>query len=92
MTTIDDVYAERDHLVAFLSRLYPAHFSEATDAKPGWQFVVCIHTPAGQLAWHIPDHELGELFWHLSEAPNDWDGHSTELKYSRLMSLVRTDR
>lgn len=86
----DTVYAERDRLVAFLSRLYPAHLAVATDAEPGWNYVVCIHTPAGQMAWHVPDSEIADLFGHLVALPNDWDGHTTDEKYRRLERLAGT--
>lgn len=48
--------------------------------------MVCVHTPAGQASWHIPDFEISS-FQHLSIRPNDWDGHTTEEKYERLARL-----
>jgi hypothetical protein len=84
MTDCDAVYRERDQLVAFLSKLFPAHLAFASDSEPGWTCVVCVHTPSGQMAWHVADREIPELFTHLFVYPNDWDKHTTEEKYERL--------
>lgn len=43
---------------------------------PGYRAVVYIELPAGQVSWHLPEH------------PQGWDGHSTELKYSRCRALT----
>src|SRR5262245_17209526 len=47
----------RDELMAFialLTRMYPAHQCEAARAQdPEYSYVVCVHTPAGQLAWKL---------------------------------------
>lgn len=85
MTSIDDVYAERDRLVSALSKLYPAHLRrhEGGVWDDDWRNVVCIHLPSGQVSWHIPDREL-ELFAHLAMKEDDYDGHDTEEKYERL--------
>lgn len=46
-----------------------------------------IESPKGQLSWHIKDTEL-PLFSHLKFNPHaKWDGHSTEEKYLRLLSI-----
>jgi len=80
-------YAERNELVALLSRLWPAHLAPATDAQPGWLYVVCVHTPAGQAAWRVSDADANGMFAHLSMDRNDWDGHSTLEKYARLRQI-----
>lgn len=83
---MDSVYRERGRLVAFLAALYPS--SWGTDpAEPDWP-VVYVHTPEGQLSWHIAPDDFG-LFSHV---PHDesvvWDGHTTEEKYRRLERLT----
>lgn len=88
----DDAYKERNRLVAFLARLYPAHLAmhhdspDASTWDPEWRTVVCVHTPAGQMAWHIHVREL-PLFASLHFEANDWDGHTTGEKYARLAAL-----
>lgn len=92
----DNAYWERMQLVAFLSHLYEAHLCRHPDEdktwEDDWRWIVCIHTPAGQMTWHMHDSHL-EYFGHLakkSEAmgnDNHWDGHTTEEKYDRLKAL-----
>ena len=81
----DKAYAERDELVAFLTRLWPSHLAVDPDDLD-WP-VVCIHSPAGQLTWHVPVREIETIFNHLIVAPNDWDGHEAVEKYARLAKL-----
>ena len=78
----NNAYSERNQLVAALSKLFPSHLW-----NEGWRWIVCIELPAGQASWHIHDGEIG-LFEHLSERPNNWDGHTTEEKYERLNKLT----
>lgn len=86
--TIDEVYAERDQLVAALSKCFPAHLCrhEGEGWEDDWRNIVCIHLPTGQATWHIHDSELG-WFEHLRKTYSHWDGHSTEEKYRRLAAL-----
>jgi len=89
---LDAAYHERNQLVAFLTTCYGAHLMRHPETDPwdeDWRWIVCVHTPQGQMTWHIHDSELG-LFDHLpsSQTQNDWDGHTTEQKYLRLQALV----
>jgi hypothetical protein len=88
-------YLERDKLVAFLARLYPAHLKRHPEGDDGcgqdWMNVVCVHSPAGQLTWHVHDSEM-KIFDFLDQnsglfADCEWDGHTTEEKYKRLANL-----
>lgn len=85
-------YTERNQLVAFMSRLYPAHLSQHPESDKEWQdewrWIVCIHSPAGQLTWHI---HISEKKWfnHLKEKPDHWDKHTTPQKYARLRRLPK---
>jgi len=87
---INEVYWERNQLVAVLSKLFPSHLSrhpdDDKDWEDDWRTIVCIHTPVGQATWHVHDDEKND-FSHLEEKSNDWDGHSTEEKYKRLSML-----
>lgn len=87
----DQAYRERNHLVAYLAHQYESHTkqhpSEDTDWEDDWRTIVCIHTPAGQMTWHIHDSEVGQ-FKFLDPAYCEWDGHTTEEKYARLAKLT----
>jgi len=87
----DAAYAERNQLVAALSRLYPSHLMHHPEDPawdPEWLNIVCIHAPCGQLTWHIMTAEL-PLFSHLEVvSDNHWDGHTTAEKYARLSTLM----
>lgn len=85
----DAAYAERNQLVAALSKQFPASVEqhEGEDWEDDWRNVVFIDLPTGQVSWHIHDSEL-YLFDHLPKNEGRvWDGHSTEEKYGRLNSL-----
>lgn len=86
----DSAYKERDSLVACLSKLWPSHLcrhpDEDTEWEKDWRWIVCVHSPEGQLTWHIHDSELA-AFGHLSESENHWDGHNTEEKYKRIAAV-----
>jgi len=83
----DQAYWERNQLVAHLSKLYPAHLYIDPRETDEWKTCVCIHSPTGQLTWHVPAKEL-EHFKHLIVEPNHWDGHTTEEKYQRLSRIA----
>ena len=80
------VYTERNELIAFLTQLYPAHLAIDPEAGSDW-LVVCVHSLAGQMSWHVPAADAETMFAHLQFAPNDWDGHTSEAKYERLRAL-----
>lgn len=85
----NQAYAERNRLVAALSKLFPASLErhEGENWEDDWRWVVYIDLPTGQASWHIHDSEL-ELFQHLERnTGRKWDGHSPEEKYKRLEQL-----
>lgn len=83
-----EVYKERDLLVRALSTVYPSHLMYRKGHQPAGakKVVVCIHSPAGQLAWTIPK-EIQPQFSHLELTANDWDGHKTADRFARLAEL-----
>lgn len=85
----DSAYWERNRLVALLARLYPS--GRAITAIPGWDEAwhncIYIDTPKGQLSWHVHDNEMVQ-FASLPEYKGEWDGHSTEEKYRRILLLI----
>lgn len=89
----DQAYAERDMLVAALSKVYPSHLLRHPDSDTSWEDdwrnIICVHLPTGQATWHVHDTEW-HLFMHLTPdgVPCDgWDGHTTPEKYERLSAL-----
>lgn len=95
----NQAYTERNHLVAFLSCLYPSHLSRHDEDDETWDrewlSIVCVHaympesTDVIQMTWHIHDSHL-PLFFHLRLDPTcTWDGHTTDEKYARLERLSK---
>lgn len=85
----DGAYAERNLLVAALSKIFPASLErhEGVDWEDDWRWVLFVDLPAGQASWHIHDSELPN-FAHLPRnAGRRWDGHTNEEKYRRLAAL-----
>lgn len=84
-------YHERNMLVCYLSKLYPSHRSKHDLKKDKswdreWETIICVHTPQGQATWHVHKSEK-KLFMHLKNQKDHWDGHTSEEKYERLLSL-----
>jgi len=83
-------YTERNQLVAFLSKVYNSHLCRHPESdktwENDWRWIVCIHSPNGQLTWHIHDAEKRH-FKHLNVKPEHWDGHTTPQKYNRLKRI-----
>lgn len=87
MSDCNAVYQERNRLVSFVSRCYPSYLAPAPDAEPGFNWIVFVETPEGQMSWHLHDDEL-ELFNHCPRWQSAaWDGHTTDVKYERLLAL-----
>ena len=89
----DAAYDERNRVVAALSKLWPSHLARHPESDATWErdwmTIVCIHSPMGQLTWHVHDSQ-GEHFAHLNDGENHWDGHDTIEKYRRLALLPAT--
>ena len=88
----DDAYGERNQLVSFISKLFPAslerHEPSNDDWDDDWRWVVYIDLPTGQVSWHIHDSELPN-FSHLSVMRGRrWDGHTVAEKYARLRNYT----
>lgn len=86
------IYRERAHLIAFLATQFPSFLANNDPHEPDYT-VIYIHTPDGQLSWHIHPDDL-DLFDHVPWAkPDDdriiFDGHTTPQKYARLATFTR---
>jgi len=83
----NEVIIERNLLLALLTQQYEAHVTELED-KRFWGWALCLHTPAGHLAWKITDDERQTVFAHVEAAPNDWVRMTHGEKIDGLKRLV----
>lgn len=90
---LEAAYRERAFLVAHLAAIHPSRVAYSDPSTPEW-LVVTIATPTGQMAWHIApgDVDLFDGDATLDESSWEWDGHSTDEKYSRLRELTKLHR
>lgn len=89
-----DMYlSERNRGVALIARMaialgLPAglgrHEEEDKDWDDDWRNIVFIDLPTGQVSWHIHDSDL-PMFEFLGQYRGQWDGHTTEEKYQRVL-------
>ena len=86
MEELDYVFMQRDELISLLSKQYPSHFYESEPTEAGWTLCVCVHSPKGNLVYHI-DQKNVRMFSHLGWEPNDWDGKGWEERSKRLEEL-----
>jgi hypothetical protein len=89
MTAADELYAERNQLVALLAQLYPSGTKRTAIEgwEPEWHGCVYIDLPTGQASWHYHEREAG-LFAGLPPEAGEGDGHTTERKYERVARLI----
>ena len=89
---LNDVYNERDRLVALITKFYPSYIARHEESDTSWddqwRNIIYVETPQGQLSWHIHESEL-PLFSHLTVKDNNWDGHTKEEKYQRIERLIQ---
>jgi hypothetical protein len=87
---LDNVYRERNQLVALLSTCFPS--GKAKTAIEGWDEAwhgcVYIDFPWGQASWHYHVDD-GWMFEHLPPYEGVWDGHSTEAKYAMIALAIK---
>lgn len=86
---IGSVYTERNKVLSLCTAMalglgFYAGIGLDKDGEPGWQHVVYIELPSGQVSWHVPDTEI-YLFSHLGEYVLPYDHHTTEEKYKRVV-------
>lgn len=92
----DGAYAERNQLVAGLSKCFPSSLERHPDDdqtwENDWRWIVFIDLPTGQASWHIHDSELPQFDHLLRDQGRKWDGHTNEEKYQRLAALPTQER
>ena len=87
--TKDGAYAERNRLVALLSKVFPSGKKKTAIEgwSEDWHGCVYIDLPTGQASWHYHDSQ-GWLFEHLPMYQGTWDGHTTKEKYDRIAAFA----
>jgi hypothetical protein len=90
---IDDVYLERNQVVAGLAALAVKLGYKAGIARTAidgwdeeWSGCVYIDLPTSQVSWHYHESQA-ELFSFLPPYDSSWDGHDTPEKYRRVLAL-----
>jgi hypothetical protein len=74
-------------LVSLLSRVWPSHLAEPRKPQRTFTWIVCVHSPAGQLVWRVSDEELS-LFDHLERRENHGKDYQAGDKLARLLHLA----
>ena len=69
------------------SRLWPSHLAPHRSPRHDCSWIVCIHSPAGQIAYRLTDEEL-PLFAHLRRSANDGHDYTGTDKIARLLHLA----
>ena len=82
-------YAERNKIVRLLASIYPSGIKktaiEGWDEE--WHWCVYIDLPNGQASWHFHVSDR-PMFDGLPPYKGEWDGHTTDEKYERLLQLA----
>lgn len=87
----DDAYAERDKCLVLMALMAQRlglkvgigqHVGE--DWDDDWRNILFIDLPTGQVSWHIHDSET-LWFYFVGAYDGEWDGHTTDEKYRRVM-------
>ena len=94
----DNAYRERNRCVAQIASMavklgYPACLGQHDPADKSWddvwRTIVFIELPTGQVSWHLHDSEV-KFFSFLKKSETvEWDGHSTDQKYERMLEYGR---
>ena len=74
-------------LVSLLSRVWPSHLAEPRVPQLNFPWIVCLHSPAGQLVWRVKEEELA-LFEHL-ERNDRGENHGKDYKGTDKMALLQ---
>lgn len=93
----NDAYDERARVVAAYAKLLAAlgykvgvgrHEPEGDPEWAGWETVLYIDLPSGQVSWHYSDAQALELLADVPEYHIKWDKHTTQEKYNRLKNFA----
>jgi len=86
----DEAYTERNKLVRLLASLYLSGIKKTAIEgwDEAWHWCVYIDLPNGQASWHFHIDDL-PLFDDLPPYTGEWDGHTTEEKYRKIIELAK---
>lgn len=82
---INGAYTERNMCISLIVRMAIAQGLK-TGVRPDTEWpVVFVELPSGQVSWHIPSEEFHKFFPSMNKYDGEWDGHTPEEKYRRVM-------
>ena len=92
----NQAYAERNKVVAALAHILAKQYinvgvakHQGEDWEDDWRNVLVIDLPdQGQITWHFHDSEQCLLDGFNDWPDYQWDGHTTEEKYERLLEYA----
>jgi hypothetical protein len=96
VTNADRAYNERARLVVLLAQMarvvgWKAGRYWDGSQEPGWNNVVAIDLPTGQVSWHIGAEDCGDSgIAMLPSYDGKWDEHTTPQKWDRVQQMART--
>lgn len=86
---INQAYSERNKVVTTLAKCFPSGTRktaiEGWDEE--WHGCVYIDLPTGQASWHYHVDDA-YMFNDLPPYTKEWDGHTTDEKYARMLSMA----
>lgn len=94
MTVTDQAYRERNQLAVLLARMALAQGWKAgrhwdRDAEVGWENVVMIDLPTGQVSWHVNVMDCVACgFQTLPKYAGRWDGHTKQQTWDNVFTLI----
>lgn len=85
-------YAERNELAVLVATMARAlglrsGWRRDPSTEEGWQTLVVVELPTGQVSWHLPDSERG-LAEALPPATKFWGGHSKAEARQRIRDAI----
>jgi hypothetical protein len=91
VTDLDDVYRQRNRMVAFAAAEYPSTFIVGADDKWPDFAVVYVDLPTGQTSWHIGPRDFDLFDFMPKSVPGSasWDGHTDDEKHDRIQKYTR---
>jgi len=88
----NEAYRQRNHLVAFLARLFPSGIRRTSlpGWQPEWNGCVYIDLPTGQVSYHYHDSQA-HMFAALPAYTKPYDGHTKADVHVRIAALYGGD-
>jgi hypothetical protein len=92
----DNLFSERNILVAVLSKIFPSILAyhaadeDGDDGNNSYDGFVCyIEMPTGQVSFHVGEDSRSSWFEHLKVANIPvWDRHTSDEKWARVVEFL----